>query len=214
MVQERKINLPDIVRSTEPCIGFSSAPGSLAAKKYEEVYAFVVFCVKSYLEYAYPGQVGISAMFAADLIEKYPTWKIADFVNVFKFLRHRQDMEELKVMGNTMTPAKLMELVGVYEAHRSEEFLKFKQEQAGKYKEENRKGNPVTEKILKDLREREKIKDATGDKRFGQQSEATAAEQERERTEFKNGRFQAKEKPRTIAPDETYFEREHKVKSA
>lgn len=62
----------------------------------------------------------ISRQFAQDIIETRPDWKIVDIDYFLKFVRQRQDIEQCRIFGNKITGMKLMELVVVYEEHKSE----------------------------------------------------------------------------------------------
>lgn len=194
---EREIDFPRIVRSNEPSVL------KLKQESFETLLGFVTMCVKNYLEYSFPSQVGIAAMFANDLIETRPTWKAADFVNLFKFFRQRMDTisavnsdpncvikkpdnENLKVFGNTITPQKLMEMVAVYEEHRAVEFEKFVNETRGEYQ------NPGERSFSDDS-----IKG-----QLGRMMEATSAKQEEKR-------MKGQLHERKVTSDENYFQREH-----
>lgn len=195
------MTLPDVVRSAEPSIGFIAAKASIASQHYENLFTFVTACVAKYLNYASPATMGIAPDVAADLIEKSPTWKTTDFLMCFKFFRQRQDLEGLKIFGNTVTGQKLMEMVAVYEEHRAIEFEKFRTEQAGNYRDKNREANPMVQDIAKKLRD--KGMSATGDRVLGNQYDEYLADKERKglggvANQYPHG-----------TPDENYFQREH-----
>ena len=63
--------------------------------------------------------VAISLQFAVDIISTKPDWNLLDILNLFKFIRQRQDLPENKIFGNKISPIKLMELVTVYEENKS-----------------------------------------------------------------------------------------------
>lgn len=193
---ERQISLPDIVRSTEPSVL------KLRQDDYPQLFSFVTACATNYLGYCFPQQTAIAPNFANDLIETRPTWKLADFVAMFKFFRQRQDLPELKVFGNTITGVRLMEMVTVYEEHRAREFEQLQAEKRGEYVAANRVANPLVQRLA--LKMKGEGFAPTGDKVLGAQSERVNAEQERRRM---NGEINE----RSVAPDETYFKREHGV---
>jgi hypothetical protein len=62
----------------------------------------------------------ISMVMTDDILETKPDWKLDDIHCLFKFIRHNQGDERLKVYGkiNLLT---LMQMVSVYEEHRSEQ---------------------------------------------------------------------------------------------
>ncbi|MCB0539696.1 MAG: hypothetical protein KDE33_19425 [Bacteroidetes bacterium] len=62
----------------------------------------------------------MALQFALDVVESKPDWRVLDILNLFKFIRQRQDIEELRIFGNKISPMKLMSLVAVYENHKSE----------------------------------------------------------------------------------------------
>lgn len=64
-------------------------------------------------------QDDISTQFAVDIVEVRPDWNILDIIYFFKFIRQRQDLPEMKIFGNKITPIKLMELTAVYEENKS-----------------------------------------------------------------------------------------------
>lgn len=172
MKMERVINLPDIIRSSEPSII------KLRAEKYDSLYDYAVRCATNYLQVCYPNQIGLAPVIAADLIETRWSWKAADLVNLFKFLRQRQDIEALRVFGNQMTMPKFMELVSVYEAHRADEFEKFRNEQGGKHATENKILNPLAEKLALKMRAEGRV--PTGDEKLGKLMDAQRQKSERE----------------------------------
>lgn len=75
----------------------------------------------------------VSFQFAVDVVEIRPDWNILDVVMFFKFIRQRQDIDEVKVWGNKITPMKLMSLMAVYEQHKSEAREQMHKKDAEKY---------------------------------------------------------------------------------
>lgn len=63
----------------------------------------------------------VAAQFAVDILESRKHWTLYDVIYFFKFIRQRQDLEELKIFGNAfkITPIVLSRLVSVYEEHKS-----------------------------------------------------------------------------------------------
>ena len=61
----------------------------------------------------------IALQFAQDIIETRPDWKIDDVIYFFKFVRQRQDIEDCRIFGNTITGIKLMQIASVYETHKA-----------------------------------------------------------------------------------------------
>lgn len=110
---EKRLDFPAIVESTEPSVM------SLRKQDYDTLFNYATSCALNFLSMCYPNQLPLAPVMASDLIETRPIWKAADFINLFKFLRQRQDLKELNVMGNTLTIPKFMEMVAVYEEHRS-----------------------------------------------------------------------------------------------
>ncbi len=181
---ERKINLPEIIRSSEPSVL------KLRQENFNELLLYVTACVKNYLDYCFPNQSGIATQFANDLIDTRPTWKAADFISLFKFFRQNAHLEGLKVFGNTITGSRLMEMVAVYEEHRAGELQKMHEEKRGNLQEQNRRERTFNDTDTKAL--------------FGRMAEDAAARQEEKRV-----KYGTKETP---APDETYFKEVHGVK--
>lgn len=67
-----------------------------------------------------PGKISVSTEVAEDLIETRPDWKLPDIKLFLKFIKHNQGDPEVKIMGNIITPLKLLELASKYEEKRSE----------------------------------------------------------------------------------------------
>ena len=65
--------------------------------------------------------VEVATQFALDVLESRTDWTLYDVIYFFKFIRQRQDIEELKIFGNAfkITPIILSRLVSVYEEHKS-----------------------------------------------------------------------------------------------
>jgi hypothetical protein len=63
----------------------------------------------------------IADQFAEDVTETRLDWKPEDVVYFFKFIRQRQDIPELNVMGNKITAIKLNSWLPIYDEYRSEE---------------------------------------------------------------------------------------------
>lgn len=65
--------------------------------------------------------VEVATQFALDVLESRSDWTLYDVIYFFKFIRQRQDLEELKIFGNAfkITPIILSRLVTVYEEHKS-----------------------------------------------------------------------------------------------
>ena len=152
---ERTISIPDIVISSEPSVM------KLRKEKYEHLLSFAVMCVKNYLEYCYPNNVNISAQFASDLIDDRPTWKLADFVMCFKWLRQNPQ----PVFGNTITPQRLLEIISAYEDAKAQEREKAYYENRGKHLEENKTLNPLAEQLALKMKAEGKV--PTGDEKLG-----------------------------------------------
>lgn len=148
LTHERGLNLPDVLRSSEPSVI------SLVKTNYPNLMKFAALSVKNYLIYCFPAQANIATQFASDLIEQRPDWKAADFILCFKFIRTRQDLPELKVFGNTITPQKLNEMIAVYEEHRSIEREKIHAERKGKSLQEGKHLNELGEDVAKRLMEK------------------------------------------------------------
>lgn len=75
----------------------------------------------------------LAFLFARQIIKREPTWEIGDAVNFFNFIQMRQDLPELKIYGNTITPLRLLEMVGVYNEHKAEERERIVAEEKGKF---------------------------------------------------------------------------------
>ena len=63
----------------------------------------------------------VASQFAVDILETRPDWTLYDVIYFFKFIRQRQDLDELKVFGNAfkITPIVLSKFLSVYEEHKS-----------------------------------------------------------------------------------------------
>lgn len=179
---ERQVDLPAIVRSSEPSLY------KLSLDNHTALLAFATMCVRQYLEHCFPAQTGIATMFASDLITTRPTWKAADFINIFRFFRQRQDLDGLKVFGNTITHSKLMEMVTIYELERAKEKERYEDEKKGLYLQ------PAPRRYS----------DSSVKSELGRIAEATAAKQEEKRAKG----WLREEK---VAPDEAFFKREFGV---
>lgn len=123
VTQEKKIDFPAIVRSKEASVM------KLRQENYDQLFNYATLCAGNFLEICYPNQLPLAPVMANDLIEKNPYWKAADFINLFKFIRQRQDIKQLQVLGNQITIPKFMEMVSIYEDWRAQEDEKYRQEQ-------------------------------------------------------------------------------------
>ena len=63
----------------------------------------------------------VASQFAVDIVETRPDWTLYDVIYFFKFIRQRQDLDELKVFGNAfkITPIVLSKFLSMYEEHKS-----------------------------------------------------------------------------------------------
>jgi len=111
---ERAIDFPEIVQSKEPSLSI------VRRDNFAQLLAFTLKVAENYLTVCYPNQKSIAPVIAADLIETRPTWNTMDLINLFKFLRQRQDLESIRVYGNQITIPKFMERVSVYEDFRAQ----------------------------------------------------------------------------------------------
>lgn len=109
----------------------------LAKENYETLFKFVVLVLSDYFSFSHPHLQGAVNRIASDLIETRPTWKAADFIYLCKFLRQRQDIQDLKTYG-LLTPEKFYAMVTVYEDHRAQEFETYQREKQGEIKEQER----------------------------------------------------------------------------
>lgn len=187
---ERQIDFPSIVASKEDSVM------KLRTDNYELLVNFAVMCAKSFLEICYPNQVHIAPVIASDLIETRPTWRAADFINLFKFLRQRQDLEELRVMGNQITVPKLMEMVAVYEDHRA---MALEQHHAGKKGEittKHEKLNELAEKVAQKFKDKNEV--VLNDGGMGKEYDKIQAERERTGKDVLY---------KQVAPDEKFFDK-------
>lgn len=165
---ERQISLPAIVRSAEPSVM------KLRNENYGQVLSFAVMCVKNYLEYCFPNNVNIAAQFAADLIDSRPTWKMADFVMCFKWLRQNPQ----PVFGNQITPQRLLEIIVAYEEQRANAMEQAHYERKGQQATENKVLNPLAEKLALKMRANGHV--PTGDIKLGKEMDAQRTKSERE----------------------------------
>ncbi len=175
---EHHVSLPDIIRSSEPSLL------KLSKENYDALYDFAVASASNYLKICFPNQIHLAPVMASDLIETRISWKAADLVNLFKFLRQRQDIKGLRVTGNVLLMPKFMELVSVYEEHRAQELEKFQMEEKGKRAEANRTLNPLAEDLAKKLRDKGFA--PTGDEKLGKEMDATRAKNIDRRTPEQN----------------------------
>lgn len=114
VLAERKVDFPAIIRSNEPTVFV------MMRENYELIFKFVIVVMTDYFNYAHPNMLPMVNRLASDLIETRQTWMAADFINLFKFLRQRQDIPEMKLYG-ALTPDKFMQMVCIYEEHRAQE---------------------------------------------------------------------------------------------
>lgn len=161
---------------------------------YDQLYDFAVSCAGQYLKLCYPNQIGIAPVIASDLIESRPDWKASSFIHCFKFLRQRQDIEGLRVMGNQITVPKLMEMISVYEDHRAAALEQFHAKKKGNLSEENKSlpAQKLLEKFTVKADENLVIRDAG----MGNDFDRTQAERERTGKDVSY--------PNQV-PDENYF---------
>lgn len=172
---ERKVDFVAILQSGEPSLMM------LKKEEPEKLFDFCALCATNYLSTCFPNQIGLAPVIASDLIETRPTWKALDLVNLFKFVRQRQDIaeiSELSTQGNQMTVPKFMAMVAVYEAHRSEAMEQFHAKHKGDLAEENKSLEKLAPKILEKFTSKEKV--VTQD--FGMGKEFDRVQAERERT--------------------------------
>lgn len=73
----------------------------------------------------------LAFLFSQQIIKREPTWEVGDAVNFFNFIQMRQDLPELKIYGNRITPIRLMEMVSVYNEHKAIEMEKVIAEKKG-----------------------------------------------------------------------------------
>lgn len=92
----------------------------VARKDYDFAYDMIAKITKQFIKanLDQDNAGGIALQFSSDIIEGEPTWKLADVIMFFKFIRQRQDIPELKIYGK-LTALRLMELKAVYEDHRA-----------------------------------------------------------------------------------------------
>lgn len=124
------VSFTSIIRSNEPIF-------KDVVKRGDEVnLTKAVFSVAAiFMADNFPDQNGsdISVQFAKQIINREPTWELGDIVNFFDFIVMRQDLPELKVYGNKITPFRLMEMVSVYNEHKAEERERIVAEEKGKF---------------------------------------------------------------------------------
>jgi len=68
-----------------------------------------------------------ASQFAVDILETRPDWTLYDVIYFFKFIRQRQDLDELKVFGNAfkITPIVLSKFLSVYEENNYYEIVRW-----------------------------------------------------------------------------------------
>lgn len=107
----------EIIRSKEPNI-----QKLILAGRKEETQILIFEACRQFLDLNSPAENNkeLAVQFAEDIIETRPDWKIEDIKYLFKFIRQRQDIPELKLFGNKITGIRLMEMVVTYENYKSE----------------------------------------------------------------------------------------------
>lgn len=166
---ERQIDFCSIIESETPSVLF------LKQQDYDSLYDFVTACATNFLKLCYPNQVQIAPVIASDLIETRPTWRAADFPNLFKFFRQRQDIEGLRVMGNQITIPKIMEMVVIYEEHRAAEVERQRAKQKGEITTKNDKLNELSQRVAGKFKDRDVVVNDLG---MGKDYERAASERE------------------------------------
>lgn len=146
---ERNVSTGLIVASSEPILA------TVKKDHYIELVGFIVKCTMKFVSECFGYESPqVAATFSKDIIDQYPTWKVDDIVNFFKYVRQNQANENLNVMGNKITVIKLLELATVYEDHRAAEFEIHKHNEKINHeppKELNDYGSQQIKKILKML---------------------------------------------------------------
>lgn len=105
---------------------------TLAKNNYELIFKLSLAVITDYFNVAHPNMLPTANRIAADLIETRPSWKAADFINLCKFLRQRQDIQELKVYGQ-ITFEKFVSNIAVYEDYRAQEMEAYHAKKKGEH---------------------------------------------------------------------------------
>lgn len=186
---ERKVDFVSIIESNE---------ASMRVIKQElpdQVFNYATLCATNYLEMCFPGQISLAPVIASDLIATRDDWRAADILNFFKFIRQRQDLEGIRVFGNTITIPKLMEMVSVYEYHRADAIERHQYKQKGEIAERDKKLNALAEKVAQKFKDKDVVLQDFG---MGKQLEKTISERERTGKDVSY---------RKEAPDEKFFDK-------
>lgn len=115
---ERELNF-DVILRMEGVARF----GILKKEQEAEVLMHIAKITEQFMKINFPdvSAKNVAIQFATDILESRADWTLYDVVYFFKFIRQRQDLPETKIFGNAfkMTPIVLMQLVAVYEEHKS-----------------------------------------------------------------------------------------------
>lgn len=126
------------------------------------LFKFALAVITDYLNYSYPHMVNAANRLTSDLIDKNPSWKAEDFINLCKFFRQNPT----ETYGQ-MTPEKFMLKLVEYEEQRTQAFEQHYRENRGKQIEANSALNPLAEKLA--LKMKAEGKEPTGDKVLGKE---------------------------------------------
>ena len=189
----------EIIKSKEPSIHLLRNDED----EKQNLFNFAVACITNYLELCFPGQIHFAPAIASDLINTRDDWRAADFINCFRFLRQRQDIEAIRVYGNTLTIPKMMELVSVYECERADAYEINQASKKGEINEKLKSLDNVSVEVLKKFSS--KGEKPEGDKVMGRQFDEIQATRERTGKDVTYP---------SVAPDEKYFEGKQKKGSS
>lgn len=169
VLAERSISFQSIVESKDASVM------SLAKENYEMIFKLFLAVLTDYFNFCHPVLIPSANRIAADLIETRPTWRAADVINLCKFFRQRQDIEELKVYGQ-ITPEKFIANVSVYETHRAMALEQHHAKSKGETTNKHEKLNALAEKVAQKFKDKDVVLQDLG---MGKQLEKTQAERER-----------------------------------
>ncbi len=112
---QNHITIRDILESSEP--SFMQIKKKIPL---EQLIKPVAIICNNWIEQSGLKGDNVAAPFAAQIIEREPTWTLLDALKFFEFVSFNQHDARLQVMGNVITTLRLMAMVPVYEEAKSE----------------------------------------------------------------------------------------------
>lgn len=172
-----------ILESKEPSVML------LAKENYEQLFNHVVTVATNYFQICHPSLLHLAPVIASDLIRNNPSWRAADFINMFRFFRTSPTDTNLN-----MTYERLINRVTEYELSRTEALEVHHAKNKGKFAEDSKSLDNISPKIL------EKFASKDYEKPIG---DMTLDYSKFQADKEKKGRTPLRE----IAPSENYFKK-------